>query len=190
MIHDFMSYLITLNIIIVVLSALTPFAIAQELEVFAVTREMIPDYPGSKKQKLKSEFDGIRVYLNDSTLDLTRVSTSFFNDFYIFNWRDDYNLLVERCIAKKKCDSIIVQHYEKSVKSKLLKKKSKSKYLKISEFDFGMNHSNCNDVYRFTIEKEEKNDIEYPDSTEHLDMLPQYDEKRTVVKRFYVYFCY
>ena len=53
-----------------------------------------------------------------------------------------------------------------------------------------MNHSNCNDVYRFTIEKEEKNDIEYPDSTEHLDMLPQYDEKRTVVKRFYVYFCY
>ena len=63
---------------------------SQEIEVFAVTREMGMDYPGAKKPK--SEFDGVRKYLEmsgsfewtkDSVLDLTRVSTSFFNEFYI-----------------------------------------------------------------------------------------------------------
>jgi hypothetical protein len=61
--------------------------------------------------------------------------------------------------------------------------------LKISDDDFGMTGSTCNDVYRFTIEKEEKTNIEYPEGTEDAYLLPQIDEKRIVLKRFYVYFC-
>ncbi len=172
-----------------IFSAILPYvSIAQDLEVFAVTREMGMDYPGAKKQKQKSEFEGDRVYIVDSTLDLTRVSTNFFSDFYIFNWQDEYNLLIERCIGRKNCDSFIIQHYEKGKKG-LQFKKSKTKYLKISDDDFGMTGSTCNDVYRFTIEKEEKTNIEYPEGTEDAYLLPQIDEKRIVLKRFYVYFC-
>lgn len=165
---------------------------AQDLEVFAVTREM--GYPGKKEPK--NEFIGERRYLEmgssfewakDSILNLERVSTSYFTDFYIFNWQDEYNLLVEKCIGRKDCDSFVVQHYQRGIKGKQLKK-TKTNYLKISENEYGI--IGCPDLYRVTIEKAERKDIEYPEDPEDIDLLPEYEEKRNIVKRFYVYLCF
>jgi hypothetical protein len=183
-----MRYLRFLQIF-VTLVIVTPISVqSQDLEVFAITREMGPIHDGAKRQKAKGEFEGEKVFIVDSTLSLEGVSTSYYSDFYIFNWQDDYNLLIERCIGRKNCDSFIVQHYEKGKKG-LQFKKSKTKYLKIPYDEYGLTGSNCKDLFRFTIEKEEKNDIEYPEDTVDAYLLPQYDEKRIVLKRFYVYFC-
>lgn len=176
-----------------IFSAILPHVlIAQDLDVFAVTREM--GYPGKKESK--NEFIGERRYLEmggsfewakDSVLNLERVSTSYFTDFYIFNWQDEYNLLVEKCIGRKDCDSFVVQHYQRGVKGNIMKK-TKTKYLKISENEYGI--VGCPDLYRVTIQKDELKEIKYPEDTEDIDLLPKYEEKRNIVKRFYVYFCF
>jgi len=165
---------------------------SQDLKVFGIWKDM--EAKKLKKVDLEKNRDylsldiGMNESFQDSILRLERVSTSFYDDFYIENWNDNYNLLIERCMGSENCDSFVLHHYAKNVKG-FTDPKSKKKYLRIGEDEYNLNRVNCSDLFRITIESEEIQNIEYPEGTESFGKT-QFIEKKTVLKQFYIYFCY
>jgi len=164
---------------------------SQDLKVFGISKDMVAKKP--KKVDLEKNRDylsldiGMNESFQDSILRLERVSTSYYDDFYIENWNDNYNLLIERCMGSEICDSFVLHHYAKNVKG-FTDPKSKKKYLRIGEGEYNL-ALGCSDLFRITIESEEIQNIEYPEGTESFGKT-QFIEKKTVLKQFYVNFCF
>ena len=166
---------------------------SQDLKVFGIWKDREAKKP--KKVDLEKNRDylsldiGMNESFQDSILRLERVSTSIYEEFYIENCNDSYNLLIERCMGSENCDSFVLHHYAKNVKG-FIDPKSKKKYLRIGEIEYNLNRVNCSDLFRITIESEEIQNIEYPEGPESSYGKTQFTEKKTVLKQFYIYFCF
>jgi hypothetical protein len=165
---------------------------SQDLKVFGISKDREAKNPKKVDLEKKRDYLSLDIGMNesfqDSILRLERVSTSFYDDFYIENWKDNYNLLIERCMGSENCDSFVLHHYAKNVKG-FIDPKSKKKYLRIGEDEYNLNRVNCSDIFRITIENEEIQNIEYPEGAEYYGKT-KFTEKKTVLKQFYIYFCY
>ena len=166
---------------------------SQDLKVFGISKDREAKKP--KRVDLEKNRDYLRLDIGmnesfqDSILRLERVSTSIYEEFYIENWNDSYNLLIERCMGSENCDSSVLHHYAKNVKG-FTDPKSKKKYLRIGEIEYNLNRVDCSDLFRITIESEEIQNIEYPEGPESSYGKTQFTEKKTVLKQFYIYFCF
>lgn len=186
----FVSIVILLCVIIQ-----TPLMSSDDLEVFAVVRHMFDPQPKVKKKT--DEFDGEKIYLDKDRLDLIEPSDWLFTEFYMFNWKDTYNLLIQKCILDGNnneypsidfdTNKYDIYHYVKNVKG-ILDKRSKKKYLKIDYNDYNLREGECKSLYKFTIEEETKEQIVHP-ATEQKEEYIEEKINKIIVKRFYVYIC-
>ena len=173
----------------------TPLISSDELEVFAVVRSIFDPQPKVKKKK--NEFDGEKKLLEQDWLNLSEPSDLLFTEFYMFNWKDSYNLLIQKCLLNGynnenpsidfDTNKYEIYHYAKNVKG-TLDKRSKKKYLKIDYNDYNLREGECKSLYKFTIEEESKEQIEHP-ATEQKEEYTEEKINKVIVKRFYVYIC-
>ena len=172
-----------------------PLISSDELEVFAVVRSTFDPQPKVKKKK--NEFDGEKKLLEQDWLNLSEPSDWLFTEFYMFNWKDTYNLFIQKCHLDGNnnenpsidydTNKYEIYHYAKNVKG-TLDKRSKKKYLKIDYNDYNLREGECKSLYKFTIEEESKEQIEHP-ATEQKEEYTEEKINKVIVKRFYVYIC-
>ena len=189
-----MNMFVSLSVLICVLIQ-TPLISSDELEVFAIVRHMFDPQPKVKNKK--DEFKGEKLYLENDRLDLQEPSDWFFTEFYMFNWKDTYNLFLQKCHLDGNnnenpsidydTNKYDIYHYAKNVKG-TLDKRSKKKYLKIDYNDYNLREGECKSLYKFTIEEESKEQIEHP-ATEQKEEYTEEKINKVIVKRFYVYIC-
>jgi len=172
----------------------TPLISSDELEVFAVVRSTFDPQPKVKKKK--NEFDGEKIYLEQDWLSLSEPSDWLFTELYIFNWKDTYNLLIQKCSLSEEdlqyteeelrnCN-YETDHYLKKVKG-TIDKRSKKKYLKIDFKVYNLREDLCRSSYKFIIEDELTEQFIHPKIDRE-----QYNEEKTkkvIVKTFYLTLC-
>lgn len=173
----------------------TPLMSSDELEVFAVVRSIYDPQPKVKKKT--NEFDGEKIYLNKDRLDLIEPSDWLFTEFYMFNWKDTYNLLIQKCSLSEEdlqyteeelrnCN-YVTEHYAKKVKG-TTDKRSKKKYLKIDFHEYNLRDDLCRSSYKFTIEDVVKEEFIHP-TTRDREEYTEEKIKTVIVKSFYLTLC-
>lgn len=189
-----MNLFVSLSVVLCLLIQ-TPLISSDELEVFAVVRSIFDSQPKVKKKK--NEFDGVKIYLEQDWLSLTEASDWLFTELYIFNWKDTYNLLIQKCSLSEEdlqyteeelrnCN-YETDHYLKKVKG-TIDKRSKKKYLKIDFDVYNLREDLCRSSYKFTIEDVVTDEFIHPTTTDREEYTEE-KIKKVIVKRFYLTLC-